>query len=143
MNYYVKKMKNGNNGALINQMKILEYIKDQKVFSQRDIVDNLNYKPATVSNFINSLKEQDILKEVGVKKSTPTGGKKQRLLSFNSDFIYGIGIEIRNNSIIIAIVDILLCKFEVRVIKADILEKGEKFRFETGHNENFHQGMAE
>lgn len=87
-------IRNGNKQLIrdINKSKILNLIRLQGPISRVEIARNLNLSQATVTYIMEDLISEDLIIEEGVQKST--GGRKAKLLSFNTNLgvIASIGI---------------------------------------------------
>lgn len=79
----------------INVSSILRVFLSQEAVSQTELVNSTGLKKATVSNIVNSLKKERLLKEVGEGTSGSSGGRKQQLLSINKSSVIAFGAALR------------------------------------------------
>ena len=87
-----------------NRDIILNLIKSKGSISKADIVRITKIRPATVISIINSLMKDDFVHEEGLGESS--GGRKPVLLKLNSKAKHVLGIYIRYDEILGALVDI-------------------------------------
>lgn len=95
----------GGSPSTLNQLNIsvvLDRIRRQNSITKSDLAKNLNLSLPTISRIVNTLVEKDYVIEAGFGKSS--GGKKPRILKFNSRkaFVVGIAIDINFIEIILA-----------------------------------------
>lgn len=76
----------------INLKFLLKEIYDSNGIDRASLAKKTQLSPATVTNLVAELKEQNKIKEIG--NAVSTGGRKPILLSINPDYKYVIGIKI-------------------------------------------------
>ena len=76
----------------INLKFLLKEIYYSKGIDRASLAKKTQLSPATVTNLVAELKEQNKIKEVG--NAVSTGGRKPILLAINPDYMYVIGIKI-------------------------------------------------
>lgn len=86
-------------GHAYNFQKILAFIFNHRFTSQAEISTALEINKATVSQIYSELKTKNLVKRVGAGASTPTGGRKPRLIEINKKYGYTLCIELTANEI--------------------------------------------
>lgn len=90
----------------INKKNILKIVKNHSPISRIDIASRLKISRPTVSAYIHELIAKGLINEVGFGESTQLGGKKPRLLEFNSKWNYILGAKIGVRTTSAAITDL-------------------------------------
>lgn len=88
----------------INKSTILKIIREKGPISRADIARISKLNPTTVSNNVQILLDSKIIKEVGNGESS--GGRRPMLLELDGNSYYCIGIHMKKNEIIAAIVNL-------------------------------------
>ena len=86
----------------INEALVLNLLRSREMISRADITRALNLSKVTVSAVVSELIGEGLVKEIGEGNSLPSGGRKPRLLSLNTDQKYVIGIDVGKTSIVCA-----------------------------------------
>jgi glucokinase-like ROK family protein len=86
-----------------NEAKVLEIVRKSGAVSRADLAEIIGYSRASMTSLINNLTEQGILTEVGDGLSS--GGRKPRMLHFNRQYGYVVGIDMGATSLDIALAD--------------------------------------
>ncbi|MFB3162372.1 ROK family transcriptional regulator [Neobacillus sp. 179-J 1A1 HS] len=90
----------------INRSLVLETIKTSQPISRVEITKELNLSKSTVSAIVDDLLERKLVSELGEGSSTKEGGRRARLLGFNPDSGYGIGVDIGGTKILVIITNL-------------------------------------
>ncbi len=93
----------------VPQTKAVETIRQVGTLSRTELADSIGYSRSQITSVVNGLIELGILHEIGDGKSS--GGRRPRVLSFNSDFGYVVGVDLGATSL-----DVALANFEGRII---------------------------
>lgn len=88
----------------INESSILQVIQEKGAVSRAEIAKILGLTPATITNNINTLMAQGIVKEAGAGYSS--GGRKPILLQLNENGVFFIGVDIHKDEVRTAVVDL-------------------------------------
>lgn len=86
-------------GHVYNFQKILAFIFNHRFTSQSEISSALEINKATVSKIYSELKQKQFVNEVGAGVSSPTGGRKPRLIEINKTFGYTLCVELTEHEI--------------------------------------------
>lgn len=99
----MKVLRNGSKELIkeINRFKVLNIIRQQYPISRSEITKHYKLGTSTLSYIIEDLKELGWINEVGEQSST--GGRRAKLLEFNQDFGFSVGIKIEERQILIAL----------------------------------------
>lgn len=111
------KLRKGNKQLIkdINRSVVIEKIRKQGPISRIELSKITKLGLSTITKIIDELAENNLVFEVGEADST--GGRRPKLLEFNHDYGYTIGVKIMQDHVIIAVTN----------LKAKILHKIEKF----------------
>lgn len=90
----------------INKKNILNIIKNEGPISRVDIAKMLRISRPTVNSYIHELLSKNMIKETGYKPTTPKGGKKAILLSFNKNYKYIFSIILGIGKLTFAVTDL-------------------------------------
>lgn len=88
----------------INKSLILKIVRERGPISRADIAPILGLNPATVSSNIKLLLNDRLIKEIGTGESS--GGRKPILLALNEEFFNCIGVDVRKDKIIAAVLNL-------------------------------------
>ncbi|MBZ0310318.1 MAG: ROK family transcriptional regulator [Anaerolineae bacterium] len=91
------------------EYKVVEAIRQRGPLSRTDIADEIGYSRSKITSVVNSLTSTKILQEVGDGESS--GGRRPRVLNFNPDFGYVVGIDMGATSM-----DITLANFKGSIL---------------------------
>lgn len=87
-----KKFDRGNSINLINKVKVLNAIRNSEETSRAELVTETGFSPPTVNRIVDYLIfEQKLVKEIGMGASK--GGRPPKIIKFNGDNNYVIGID--------------------------------------------------
>lgn len=89
----------------MNQVSILELIRDAGPISRADIVKKINLTSATVSANTSELIEQGLVQELGIGESS--GGRRPVLLTVDRDNTAVLGVDIHKTSVSCGLVDLM------------------------------------
>lgn len=98
--------KNKITNKAINKKNILMLIKEHGPLSKADISRLLNISKPSVITYVNELLNEKLVVEVGLKPSTPKGGKRGTLLEFNKYYKHILSVHLTEDKINIAILDL-------------------------------------
>lgn len=90
----------------INRRLVLKKIKDSGTISRVQIARELNLSKSTVSSIVDGLIEKQVIIETGEAVPPKGGGRPARMLIYNPQSKYGIGIDIGGTKILIVITDL-------------------------------------
>ncbi|MBI5928677.1 MAG: ROK family protein [Chloroflexi bacterium] len=90
-------------------MKAVETIRQVGSLSRTELADSIGYSRSQITSVVNGLIQFGVLHEIGDGKSS--GGRRPRVLSFNADFGYVVGVDLGATSL-----DVALANFEGQVI---------------------------
>lgn len=103
----------GNDAApfklMLSQAKTIESIRRLGPLSRTEIADKIGYSRSKITAVVNELTNAGILQEIGDGKSS--GGRRPRVLHFNANFGYVVGIDMGATSL-----DIAIANFEAQII---------------------------
>lgn len=87
-----------------NRRLVLEYIVNNPPVSRADLAKQLTLTKATISNIVQDLLDQNLIREIGSAKTAM--GRKPILLEFQKDCGYVLAIDVRPHEIITLIADL-------------------------------------
>lgn len=93
----------------VPQTKAVETIRHAGSLSRTELADSIGYSRSQITSVVNGLIQLGVLHEIGDGKSS--GGRRPRVLSFNSNFGYVVGVDLGATSL-----DVALADFEGRMI---------------------------
>jgi len=96
------------------EIQAVETLRRLGPLSRTEIADKIGYSRSKITAVVNELTHAGILKEIGAGESS--GGRRPRVLSFNADFGYVVGVDMGATSF-----DIALANF-----KGNILDRYHK-----------------
>jgi glucokinase-like ROK family protein len=88
---------------LMPQAKAIESIRRLGPLSRTEIADKIGYSRSKITSVVNELTDAGILAELGDGESS--GGRRPRVLNFNANFGYVVGIDMGATSLDIALAD--------------------------------------
>ena len=91
-------MSNPRRTRLINSSRVLRQLWIEEQLSRAELAKRLELNKSSMSNIVNDLIVQGIVKEQDVFEPGPKGGRKAIGLSLNKDYFHILGIEIRSDS---------------------------------------------
>ncbi|WP_194842149.1 ROK family transcriptional regulator [Gracilibacillus salitolerans] len=91
----------------INKKRVLHYIKKNGGYSRSDIAKGLLISKPTVSNIVDELLEEGLVREKESERASSAGGRKPYQIYFNQDAFYIVGIDIGGTSIEIAVMNLI------------------------------------
>lgn len=94
---------------LLPEVRAVETIRRMGPLSRTEIADKIGYSRSKITTVVNELTHSGILKEIGAGESS--GGRRPRVLSFNADFGYVVGVDMGATS-----VDIVLANFKGNIL---------------------------
>ncbi|MGJ9385751.1 ROK family protein [Salipaludibacillus sp. CF4.18] len=99
----MKVLRNGSKELIkeINRFKVLNIIRKHYPISRIDITEKSNLGPSTLSYIMEDLKKSEFIFET--VESSSTGGRRAKLIEFNKEFGYIVGVKIEEMKIIIAL----------------------------------------
>lgn len=97
----------------INKANILNAFREKKTLQKSELKKMLGISITTVTNYVNELIKEGYIKELGIAKST--GGRKPKILEFNEDSKYSIGVDISPHNV----------RFIITNLSSEIIDKGE------------------
>lgn len=103
----------------INKKNILKIIINRAPVSRADVSRLLKISRPTVSNYINNLIEEGMVRETGKSKSSSNGGKRATLLEFDSRAGYILGVMIGVKTIRIAVTDLSSNVMEISKVSTE------------------------
>lgn len=107
-----------------NRLNILKALRENEQLMKRDIASLLGLSITTVTTNINVLKEEGLVLETGISKST--GGRKPVILKIDENARYGIGVDISPSEVNIIITNLLseiVCETKFKYEQALEFEK--------------------
>lgn len=104
-----------------NQSLIIETVRKSGQISRAELAKALNLSAPSVSNNIDMLLKQNILKEIGEGQSI--GGRKPILLEFNNEYGYIIAIDLSGEDIRIVLGDLSGTVLEVNHFNEGLIRK--------------------
>lgn len=99
---------------LFPHMKTVELIRNHGPLSRTEIAAEIGYSRSKITSVVNDLTELNVLEEIGDGESK--GGRRPRVLDFNDDFGYVVGVDMGATSL-----DIALTNFKGQIIKRHYL----------------------
>lgn len=105
----------------LNEIRILNYIRDEGQVSRIDLAKRSKMSKVAVSEIVNRLVKSGYVIEIGKGESTKRGGKRPTLLKLNPNNRYVIGIDVKRH----------FTKVGIANIESNILEQ-EYFEYEVG-----------
>lgn len=90
----------------INEIYVLQLIKEQGPISRAEVSRRYNISRAAVSDIVNRLLQKEFIIEIGEGVSSGKGGRKPVLLAFNKKARYIIGIELKKTYYRVALCDL-------------------------------------
>ncbi len=117
----------------INAALLLDLIRKQTTISRADLAKMTGIRATSVSAIVQQLLEQNLVREVGLGKST--GGRQPSLLELNPGGIYAIGIEISDtgiNAVLVNFLGTVLQKVHKTIRNTDVNTIAEQIKNITG-----------
>lgn len=105
----------------LNEIRILNFIRDDKQISRIDLAKRSRMSKVAVSEIVGRLVKSGFVIEIGKGESTSRGGKRPTLLKLNPNNRYVIGIDVKRHFTRVGIAN----------IESNILEQ-EYFEYEVG-----------
>lgn len=102
-----------------NQKAIVALLQNNTEMTIPEIAERLELSKTSATQIVNELCKEKVLKEVGTRDSTTTGGKPPRVFSMNASFRYAIIVTIGNNFISCNISNMKCCIIYKRRIDID------------------------
>jgi glucokinase len=90
----------------INRRRVMESIRQKQPISRSQLARDLGLSKPTVCLIVEELLNKQILKAVGWKNPTKSGGRPAKLVSINDESAYCIGIDIGGTKILLIITDL-------------------------------------
>ena len=116
----------------LNEVKILNLLRDDGPISRSDMAKKTNISKVTISEIVKRLSKEGFTKKAGKGSSTSKGGKRPTLIKLNPDKGYVIGIEIKKNLVNLAIANI-----EADIIAKDYFKYSDQDSMDEVINKTF------
>ncbi len=102
-----KDLKPANHSVLrdINEVIVLNIIRERQPISRTAIAELSDLQPGTVTRILQGFLKNSLITEVGVGSSTPVGGRKPRYVSLNPTKHCAIGVDIGARETVLALSD--------------------------------------
>ncbi len=116
-------MRNSGNSKTIkrmNQMAILNIVKDNELISRQQIAELTGLTPAAITGIVRELITIGFVKEVGLGESQ--GGRRPVHLKFNGKAGYVLGVEVTSKEITLAVTDFENMPKEMHTFAIDMKE---------------------
>lgn len=116
-------MRNSGNSKTIkrmNQMAILNIVKDNELISRQQIAELTGLTPAAITGIVRELIKIGFVREVGLGESQ--GGRRPVNLKFNGKAGYVLGVEVTSNEITVAVTDFENMPKEMHTMAIDMKE---------------------
>ncbi|MDD3902370.1 MAG: ROK family transcriptional regulator [Sphaerochaeta sp.] len=91
-------MSNPRRTRLINSSRVIRQLWIEEQLSRAELAKRLELNKSSMSNIVNELMQQGIVKEQDVFDPGPKGGRKAIGLTLNKEYFHILGIEIRSDS---------------------------------------------
>lgn len=106
------------------EVSIVQTLREHGELSRTDLADLTGFSRAKITHVVGGLVDRHIIAEVGEGESS--GGRRPRLLTFNSEFGYVVGVDMGATSLDIALADFNGHILERHYELADVREGAER-----------------